>query len=152
MRQRAERRGSAGALLALIVFRAAGKASVDGHADVLWAAAAVGSVTFGLMLPWTRAHLGAAVLLAAVAGMTKSEGTFTAACIIVLIGIRGVLVARSRTTRPAHVAHVRAYIQPVAFAFGSLVLVGLWPVVVRLLHALPNVEFSGKRVGTNAAA
>jgi len=129
-------------LLVLISFRGAGTGAFDGNADLLWAATAVGAVTYGLVLPWTRAHLGTALLLAAVAGTTKSEGTLTAASIIVLVGVRGILVARSGNLR-------RGYIQPAVFALASLVVIGLWPLVVRMLHALPNVEFSGARDGTD---
>ncbi len=129
-------------LLVLISFRGAGFAAFDGHADLLWAATAVGSVTYGLVLPWTRAHLGTALLLAAVAGTTKSEGALTAVSIILLVGVRGTLVARTGKLR-------RGYVQPVVFAFVSLVVVGLWPLVVRLQHALPNVEFSGVRDGND---
>ena len=131
-------------LLALTAFREAGIALIDGHADLLWAAAAVGAVTYGLVLPWKRGHLGAALLLACVAGTTKSEGTATAAWIIALIGLRGVLVGRSLNLR-------RAYVQPVAFAFGSLAVIGLWPLVVHLLHALPNIEVSGARDGNDGS-
>jgi hypothetical protein len=132
------------ALLSLVAFRTASLAAVDGHADLLWAAAAVGAVTYGLVLPWTNAHLGTAILLAAVAGTAKSEGTLTAAAIILLVGIRGVLVVRSNNSR-------RAYIQPVAFVIGSLLVIGSWPVVVRMLRAVPNVEFSGTRNGNDGS-
>jgi hypothetical protein len=131
-------------LLALTAFREAGTAVIDGHADLLWAAAAVGAVTYGLVLPWTRGHLGAALLLACVAGTTKSEGTLTAAWIIALIALRGVLVGRSLNLR-------RSYVQPVAFAFGSLVVIGLWPLVVHLLRAIPNIEVSGTRDGNDGS-
>ncbi len=136
--------GVLSALLPLIAFRTASTAAVDGHADLLWAAAAVGAVTYGLVLPWTNAHLGTAMLLAAVAGTTKSEGTLTAAAVILLVGLRGVLVVRSHDSR-------RAYMQPVGLAIGSLLVVGSWPVVVRILHALPNVEFSGTRDGNDTS-
>ena len=132
-------------LLALTAIRAAGQAAIDGHADLLWAAAAVGAVTYGLVLPSTRTHVGTAMLLAAVAGTTKIEGTLTAASIIVLIGIRGVLAAR-----PVNAGKVRRkYVQPIALALGSLMVVGAWPLVTHLLHALPNVEWLGKHEGTD---
>ncbi len=131
-------------MLALTAFREAGRVAVNGHADLLWVAAAVGAATFGLLLPWSRNNVGIAMLLGVVAGMTKIEGTLTAAVIIVLIGFRGVLLARTGSSR-------KAYREPVLFAISSLALVSFWPAVVRILHSIPNAEWAGKRDGSDAS-
>ena len=128
--------------LAFVPFAAAGRFTTDGHPDLLWAIAAVGAVAYGLVLPWEPAHLGAAVLLVAVAGGTKTEGTLIGAAIVVLIAARGVLVARS--TGPP-----QRWRQPCAYACGTLVVIGAWPILVHFLHALPNVETLGARIGTD---
>jgi hypothetical protein len=129
-------------LLALVTYAAAGRYATDGSADLLWAVAAVGAIAYGLVLPWEPAHLGAAVLLAAVAGDTKTEGTVTGAAIIVLIAARSVLAAGSAGSP-------RPWQQPCAYMCGTLFAIGAWPIATHILHALPNVEFVGARTGTD---
>jgi hypothetical protein len=65
-------------------------AGTNGLADLLWASAAVGAVSYGL-----PATVGTAMALAAVAGTTKAEGSITAAVIVALIALRIIIRSRS---------------------------------------------------------
>ena len=78
----------AGAAVCLIGFGIASPFAVTGFADLAWAAPGVGAVVFGLVLPRTRHNLGAAWLLATIAGLTKNEGYTTAVVIVVLVAVR----------------------------------------------------------------
>jgi hypothetical protein len=65
-----------------------GNYGVDGDADLLWAAAAVGAIVWGLVLPRGRPALMVAWSCAIVASLTKNEGLITAIIILLLIAIR----------------------------------------------------------------
>jgi hypothetical protein len=129
--------------LMVVAFAVAGGIIADGYADVLWSAAAVGAVTYGLMLPINAANLGAAAILASAAGLTKLEGTLTAAAVVGLIGARYFLARRSDGTAPA-------LVRAGALAVSMWAVIGVWPVLIRLLHAHPDVAFGGYRRGTDS--
>ena len=61
---------------------------LDGYADLLWAAAAVGAIIWGLVLPRSTQTLVIAWICAAVASLTKNEGLTTALVVLVLIALR----------------------------------------------------------------
>jgi hypothetical protein len=65
-----------------------GNYGVDGYADLLWAAAAVAAVLWGLVLPRGRSALLVAWCCAIVASLTKNEGLVTAIVIMLLIAVR----------------------------------------------------------------
>lgn len=128
----------------LLVIVAFGQGSLtSGYADSLWSVAAVGAVAFGLVLPCELANTGAAVILAAVAGTTKLEGTLTAAIIVGLIAVR--FLAREWSSERA-----RARLHVCAYAFGAWFVIGVWPALIRLLGALPDrSSSSGPRQGSD---
>lgn len=121
--------------LVLVAFGVAGPFATDGYADLLWSAAAVGAVGYGLVLPARGRHLGAAALLVAVAGLTKDEGIATAIAVVVLVAVR----FGARGHRLAAAA---------AGVVGVLALGG-WPVLVRLLRAAPDQPTLGARQGSD---
>jgi hypothetical protein len=125
--------------LVLLVFSVSGPSMLDGYADALWSVAAVGAVTFGLILPCETANTGAAVILATVAGTTKLEGSLTAAIIVGLIAAR--LLARELSSGRA-----RAWMHA---GFGAWLVIGIWPLVIRLLGARPDVPAGGPRQGSD---
>lgn len=98
----------------------------NGYADPLWSLAAVGAVAYGLQMESGRSAFGAAGLLAVVAGMSKDEGAATAALLIGLLVVRGVV---ARWTGPR-----RLWWRPVAAGLVGLAFVAAWPVTVHLLH------------------
>ncbi len=128
----------AGAALIMVSFDVAGIVATNGLADLLWASAAVGAVSYGLVLPVEPATVGAALVLAAVAGTTKTEGSITSAVIVALIAAR--IIVRGRSIG----AERRGWWMG-AGAMSVLVVIGVWPVVVRLLHAVANVPNVGAR-------
>jgi hypothetical protein len=65
-----------------------GNYGVDSDADLLWAAAAVAAILWGLVLPRGRPALTVAWSCAIVASLTKNEGLVTAIVILMLIAIR----------------------------------------------------------------
>jgi len=75
-------------LLCLIGFGLAGAFAFADYADLLWAAAAVGALVFGLVLPRAPRHLAVAWLCATAASLTKSEGLTASLMIFVLLSIR----------------------------------------------------------------
>lgn len=79
---------AAGGAVCLAGFAVSGQFGVDGYADLLWAAAAVGAVIWGLVLPRSRQALVVAWICAAVASLTKNEGLTTALALLVLIALR----------------------------------------------------------------
>ncbi len=128
--------------LVMLAFAVTGFDMVDGYADALWAAAAVGAVAFGLVLPCEPATIGAAAILAAVAGTTKLEGSLTAAIIVGLIAAR-VLARHWSADR------TRAWWHAGVVALGTWIVIGAWPVVIRLLGALPDRPVGGPRQGSD---
>jgi hypothetical protein len=79
---------AAAAAICLVGFAVSGQYGVDGYADLLWAAAAVGAVIWGLVLPRSRPTLAMAWICAAVATLTKNEGLTTGLVLLVLITFR----------------------------------------------------------------
>ncbi|HEY6314105.1 MAG TPA: hypothetical protein VIY52_25365 [Streptosporangiaceae bacterium] len=101
---------AAGAAICVVGFAVSGVYEVQGYADLLWAAAAVGAVIWGLVLPQSAQALGVAWICAVVASLTKNEGLPTAIAVLVLIALRyrpltrPVLAARRWAERAAFVA------------------------------------------------
>jgi hypothetical protein len=79
---------AAAGAICLAGFAVSGGYGVDGYADLLWAAAAVGAIIWGLVLPRGTQALAVAWICAAVASLTKNEGLTTALIVLVLITIR----------------------------------------------------------------
>jgi hypothetical protein len=133
----------AAGLFVLVGFGVAGPFATNGYADMLWAAAAVGAVGYGLVLSGRRHDLGAAIVLLAVAGLTKDEGYVTAMAIVALISLRACGAAwRSPERR---------WWPPLVAGVGGVAGLALWPVVTRLLHAAPNAAAPGRRDGTDGS-
>lgn len=130
-------------LFVLVAFGVAGPFATDGYADLLWAAAAVGAVGFGLVLPGRGHDLGAAVLLLVVAGLTKNEGTATAMAIVVLMA--------ARSARGAWLHGRVGWQRPLAAGAAGVLALGGWPVLMKLLDAAPNVEIIGSRQGDDVS-
>jgi hypothetical protein len=78
----------AGGAICLVGFAVSGIDAADGYTDLLWAAAAVAAVIWGLVLPRSAQTLGVAWICALVASLTKNEGLTTAVVILVLIALR----------------------------------------------------------------
>ncbi len=127
-------------LLVLAAAGVVGPFATNGYADPLWASAAVGAVGFGLVLPGGGRDLGAAVLLLAVAGLTKDEGIVTAMAIVVLMALRG--ARGSWVARPG----VLPWRPLLAGTVGVLALAA-WPVLVKLLGGVADVTITGSRQG-----
>ena len=134
----------AAGLVVLVVAGLAGQFLTDGYADVLWSAAAVGAVGFGLVLAGSGQDLGACVLLLAVAGLTKNEGTACAVAIVVLL-----TAAPSGALGPNGRGVVVPWWRPLLFGALGVVALCAWPVLTRLLGAAPDVAVAGKRVGND---
>jgi hypothetical protein len=79
---------AAAGAICLVGFAVAGSYGLEGYADLLWAAAAVGAIIWGLVLPPERSSLAVAWICAAVASLTKNEGLTTALIVLVLIALR----------------------------------------------------------------
>jgi hypothetical protein len=133
----------AAGLFVLVAFGVAGPFATNGYADMLWAATAVGAVGYGLVLPGRRHDLGAAVVLLAVAGLTKDEGYVTAMVIVALISLRA---AASGWNAPE-----RRWWPPMVAGVGGEAGLALWPVLTRILHAAPNAAAPGRRDGTDGS-
>lgn len=76
------------ALICLVCFGVGGDYAVNGYTDVLWSAAAVGAVVWGLVLPRSHSNLLVAWSCAIVASLTKNEGLLAAIAILPLIALR----------------------------------------------------------------
>jgi len=79
---------AAGGAVCLVGFAVSGRYGVDGYTDLLWGAAAVGAVIWGLVLPRSTQMLVVAWICAAVASLTKNEGLTTGLALLVLIALR----------------------------------------------------------------
>ena len=132
----------AGTLLVLAAFGAAGPFATNGYADPLWSFAAAAAIAYGLLLPFQARRVGTAAILVAVAGLTKQEGTATAMALTVLLVLRSFAHLR-RGPSWGEAARWCA----IAGAAG-LALLATWPILGRILHAAPDVNSSGPRVGT----
>jgi hypothetical protein len=127
-----------GGLFVVVAFGIFGQFATNGYADPLWSAAAAGAVGFGLLLPRRRSYTAAAVVLLAVAGLTKVEGTATAIGIVALVAMRAAL-----GTRPK-----RAAFKPVVLGLGGIVALGAWTAITRLEHTTSDGNTSGTLEGT----
>ena len=100
---------AAAGAICVVGFAVSGVFEIQGYADLLWAAAAVGAVIWGLVLPQSAQALGVAWICAVVASLTKNEGLVTAIAVLVLIALRyrpltrPVLAARRWAERAAFV-------------------------------------------------
>ncbi len=113
-------------LLVLISFGITGPFMTNGYADPLWSLAAVGAVAYGLQLQSGRSEQGVAVILVLVAGASKNEGFATAAALIVLIALRGLVAARRDEPQ-------RPWWPPVLVGAGELAAIAVWPVLMEVL-------------------
>jgi hypothetical protein len=76
------------ALICLVCFGVGGDYGINGYTDVLWSAAAVGAVIWGLVLPRSWSNVMVAWSCAIVASLTKNEGLLAALAILLLIALR----------------------------------------------------------------
>ncbi|MGH9080123.1 MAG: hypothetical protein ACRDYE_08650 [Acidimicrobiales bacterium] len=116
------------ALLVFVAFGITEPFMTNGYADPIWSLAAVGAVAFGLQAPGLRSGPAITTVLLLVAGMSKVEGTATAAALIVLVAGRAVLTMSAPDRR-------RKGWRPLALGAVQLALVGAWPVLMRAIHA-----------------
>jgi hypothetical protein len=138
-------------LIVLATFGVIGPFATNGYADPLWSIAAVGAIGYGLLLPLRKKYVGAAGVLLAVCGLTKVEGTATAAGIVVLLVARWVASGwRRRAERPGgtSIRSLRPMWAPVLIGLGGLVALEIWPQLTKLVHATRDVNTSGARQGT----
>jgi hypothetical protein len=136
----------AGGVICLVGFAVSGQFGVDGYADLLWAAAAVGAVIWGLVLPRGTQALVVAWVCAGVATLTKNEGLTTGLALLVLIALRYRPLALSWVRR------LRAHWPSVAVSG-----VAVWPQARRwaeragfvVVPALPGLVWAGliRRIG-----
>ncbi len=77
-----------GGAVCIAGFAVAGEYGIDGHADLMWAAAAVAAIVWGLVLPRSTQALVVAWICAIAASLTKNEGLTTALIVLVLIALR----------------------------------------------------------------
>ncbi|HVC69528.1 MAG TPA: hypothetical protein VNC61_04610 [Acidimicrobiales bacterium] len=88
--------------MCMVGFAVAGDYAVDGYTDLLWSAAALGAVIWGLVLPRSNRAFITAWICVAVASLTKNEGLTAALIVLVLITLRYrplALVRFRRSTR-----------------------------------------------------
>jgi hypothetical protein len=78
----------AGAMLGLAGFGIAHEWGTNGYADMLWAAAAVAAVLYGLVAPKSPSNIAIALIAAFAATSTKQEGFIIGVLVIVAIAIR----------------------------------------------------------------
>ncbi len=131
---------AAAGAVCLVGFAISGQYGVDGYTDLLWAAAAVGAVIWGLVLPRSTQTLVIAWICAAVASLTKNEGLTTALALLVLIALRYRPLTLSRVPR----------LRPHPEGRGSSG-VAAWPVARRwaeraafvVVPALPGLVWAG---------
>ena len=79
---------AAAGAIGVVGFAVSGVFAVEGYADLVWAAFAVGAVIWGLVLPRSPRALAVAWICAAAASLTKNEGLTTALIIIAAIALR----------------------------------------------------------------
>ena len=143
-------------LFVLVVFDVFGPFATNGYADPLWSVAAVGAIGYGLILPCTRRNVGAAAILLAVSGLTKTEGTATALVLLILISARSALHVVRPPLRDASDLGPSRRFKAAASALGPLVAcatagllsLSLWPALVKVEHAARDSNTSGARQGT----
>jgi hypothetical protein len=118
----------AAALLVPIAFGITEPFITNGYADPIWSLAAVGAVAYGLQMGQGRAEAGTALILVLVAGLSKNEGVVTAAALILLMAVRGLVTLSAEERR-------RGWWRPVLLGGGELAVVAAWPLVMRGIHA-----------------
>jgi hypothetical protein len=79
---------AAAGVIGVVGFAVSDVFAVEGYADLVWAAFAVGAVIWGLVLPRSPRALAVAWICAAAASLTKNEGLATALIIIAAIALR----------------------------------------------------------------
>jgi hypothetical protein len=132
---------AAGGAVCLVGFAVSGRYGVDGYTDLLWAAAAVGAVIWGLVLPRSTRMLVVAWICAAVASLTKNEGLTTGLVLLVLIALR------YRPLTLSWVRRLRAHPES-----GDFPGVAAWPAAPRwaeraafvVVPALPGLLWAGQ--------
>lgn len=155
--------------ICLVGFAVSGSYGIDGYADLLWAAAAVGAIIWGLVLPQSTQNLALAWICAAVASLTKNEGITTALVVLVLIAFRyrPITVSWLRQLRPhsenrrlsvAAVGHVaRRWIERAAFVVMPALLGLVWAGLAHFLglhdafFSSSSAESSATRAGATIA-
>jgi hypothetical protein len=115
-------------LLVFVAFGTTEPWMTNGYADPIWSLAAVGAVAYGLQMNITRSNQGVALILLLVAGTAKNEGVLTAGALIALVAFRW-LVTMSRDERR------RGWWRPIVVGAVELAVVGVWPLVMRIIHA-----------------
>ncbi len=118
----------AACLLIFVAFGITEPFITNGYADPIWSLAAVGAVAYGLQLEVSASHRGMALILLLVAGMSKDEGVVTAGLLIGLVTLRGILTLSPPERR-------RWWWRPILMGFVEVVLIGLWPLLMRIIHA-----------------
>jgi hypothetical protein len=126
-------------LLVFTFFGVTATFATNGYADPLWSVAAAGAVTYLLMVPAHRAGFGTAVILLAVAGESKVEGTATVIGIVAIVGLRAVLRSDRGRSFAGRVGPT------LALAAGAVIALVAWPVVMRFRHVGADVNTSGPR-------
>jgi hypothetical protein len=138
---------AAAGAICVVGFAVSGIDAADGYTDLLWAAAAVAAVIWGLVLPRGAQALGVAWICAVVASLTKNEGLAAAVVILVLIALR----YRPLTLRGPQ---LRGWAERVAFALVPALPGLAWAGTMRLLGVKDNffTTTSGQSPLTRAAA
>jgi hypothetical protein len=137
-------------LFVLATFGVIGPFATNGYADPLWSIAAAGAIGYGLCLPLRKKYTAMAAILLAVCGLTKVEGTATAAGIIVLLVARWVASVwrRPEGADGTSIRSWRPVWAPVLTGVGGLIALEVWPQLTKLVHATRDVNTSGARQGT----
>jgi len=148
--------------LCLVGFALAGNYAVNGYADLLWSAAAVGAVVWGLVLPRSRQALAVAWACGMVASLTKNEGLVTSLIVLGLISFRYVPVRMSWSdlhTESAWVDHLgrtaaTRWIRRTVYVVGPALPGLIWIGIVRH-YKIADAFFSDttpESIGTRARA
>lgn len=129
---------AAAGAICVVGFAVSGIDAADGYTDLLWAAAAVGAVIWGLVLPQSSQALAIAWVCAAVASLTKNEGLTTALVVLGLIALRYRPLALPGPTARRRAERVAFVVLPA--------LPGLaWAGLIRLLGIHDNFFTSASR-------
>jgi hypothetical protein len=132
---------AAAGAICLAGFAVMGIDAADGYTDLLWAAAAVAAVIWGLVLPRSGQALGVAWICAVVASLTKNEALSCALVILVLITFR----YRPLTLRGPQLGlpQLRAWAERAAFVVGPALPGLAWAGTMKLLGVNDNFFTSG---------
>jgi hypothetical protein len=147
---------TAAGAICVVGFAVSGIDAADGYTDLLWAAAAVAAVIWGLVLPRGAQALGVAWICAVVASLTKNEGLATALVILVLIALRyrPLTLCGPRLRDWTDWADWAGWAERAAFVVGPALPGLAWAGTMRLLHVNDNffTTASGQSALTRAAA